>query len=62
MSAGDMPVAYIARNNAAHAGSGDAVDRDVVLFHPLNHANFSQSKRAPATESQTNARTMNGSR
>ena len=45
-------------NNAAHAGSGNAVHRDVVLFQPLDHADFGQAQRAPTAESQPDPRTL----
>ena len=45
-------------NDAAHAGAGNAIDRNVIFLHPLNHANLGQSKRAAAAESETDSRTM----
>src|SRR5260370_42389058 len=48
-------------NDAAHAGSGNPVHGNVVLFHPLNNADFGQAERTPAAESQSNSRTMCGS-
>jgi hypothetical protein len=45
-------------DDAAHAGAGDAVDRDVMLVEPLKHADFGEAKRASAGDRKTDARAM----
>jgi hypothetical protein len=37
-------------NDAAHASAGKAVDRDVILLQPLDHADLCQAKRAATAE------------
>ncbi len=49
-------------NDAAHAGAGNAVHRDVILFQPLEHADFGQAERAAAAERETDARAVCGLR
>ena len=48
-------------DHAAHAGSGDDVDGDMVLFKPLEDADLRQGKSAAAAEGQTDAGTVGGS-
>src|SRR5580692_7745706 len=45
-------------NDAAHAGSGHAVDRDVILFQPLNHTNLRQPEGTTAAERQADSGTL----
>ena len=47
-------------NDAAHAGSGNPVHRNVVLFHPSDHPDLGQSQRATTAEREANSRTMAG--
>ena len=43
-----------ASHQAAHAGAREVVDRNVVVFKPLQHADVRQSQRAAAFESHAN--------
>src|ERR1700728_4599453 len=45
-------------NNASHAGTRNAVDRNVVLFQPLDHADLSQAERPAAAERKTDTGTV----
>lgn len=47
-------------DHAAHAGSGDDVDGDVVLFEPLEDADFGEGEGAAATEGKADARATDG--
>ena len=49
-------------DDAAHAGAGHAVHRDVILLHPLQHSDFRQAERTAAAERETDAGTGNGLR
>ena len=45
-----------ARDEAAHAGADDVVDRNVMFFEPLEHADVGDAPRAAATERQPDLR------
>ena len=47
-------------DHAAHAGAGDDIDRDVVFFKPLEHADLGEGKGAAATERKADARAACG--
>src|SRR5215831_9929112 len=39
-------------DDASHAGARNAIDRDMIFFHPPNYANFSETQRASTAECQ----------
>ena len=43
-------------DNRTHAGTRDAIDRNVILFNPLDDADLGESQSTTPTESQTDAR------
>jgi hypothetical protein len=46
----DFPRGIKACDQAAHAGTGNVVDRSVVFFKPLEHPDMCQTKRAPSLQ------------
>src|SRR5205085_1375203 len=44
-----------ASDETSHTGTGNVVDRDVVLFKPTQDADVSESKRASAFKGETDA-------
>jgi len=55
-----VPGGVHAANQRAHAGSGDAVDGDVIIFKPLNHAHVGQAECSAAFKSQADCRPVGG--
>ena len=49
-----------AAHQAAHAGAREVVDRNMVIFKPLQHADVRQSERAAAFQRDTNGRPVLG--
>ena len=49
-----------ASDKGTHAGAGEAVDGDVVFFHPLQDADVGQAERASAFKSHADDRTASG--
>ena len=49
-------------DQSAHAGAGKFVDRDVVFFHPLQHADVGQAECAASAESYADGGTVRGQR
>src|SRR6185312_3141605 len=47
-----------AADQAAHAGSGDIVYRDLMLLQPLENRDVSKSERSATLENQTDTRTV----
>src|ERR1700677_93099 len=45
-------------DNATHAGSGNAVDGDVIFFQPLQHSDLGHAKRTATAESKADACAM----
>src|SRR5882672_11564555 len=54
---GSLSSCVQAPDQSSHAGPGNVVDRDVMLFKPAQNANVSESERASTFERDADTRT-----